>query len=785
MINVLESIDLLERSLSVKRGVQWRGPPLTDVALPPGCPRVEPTRFKDLLRKQPIRKRAAAELLAVNGGKKFRADHGVRRSAHAARGAVFARLEDPMRRSLHHAIEDIESQLSWQPPKVYTLMWHVYAHLGRYAHPVKVADGCEALLEMHGNLQNIGSSARPKINDWAERTRTLLDEESDSITEQAVLDVLKELNSLLRTDQSVRSGGTPPSVDEAATGGLPPAWAKGEESAEDGNFDVLAAAASAIDFTKLAQQAREAAAEREKAAAAAGAPGPAAAGGPAAADGPAMADGSAAAVPTAAMAPVPAHPTAAQAANVVMLAPAPAPVQMVMMQPAQQQSMAAQAQAHNQHQQMQQQHAVHAQQQAQYQQQYHQQQQQAHAAAAAAHGHPMTPMLSPQQGPMRGHMQHAPVMLHPQMVSYPHYAHHQVYTHHPTLLAPPGYTAIQPGTALAPAAVGAMRPPVSWAPAGTLAAGNRAAVNHHAAATVAASRAAASHAAASHAAATHAASAAAASAAAANAAAAARSGMQRGYHPHAAVHPTPTAAAHPAAVMQQPAAAAASAYSRKGAPAATGGQLPGGSTLLQLQAVAVEVEAGRSKGGPGTAAEGAAEGGAVAKTGSTITPKREVAPVATAAPTSSVAPAAGASVSSAASDVTASTEPATGEKPSPAGPKPVGKVKMTELLASMSERLNAKGEKDKAAQITTTNSKYRAGEITYAQAMGRLTEVVGRELLVHEVTRLSQQATSGSRASEAPTSAKAATPAPDTPAAASEPPVGEAAAATAPAPVEE
>ena len=35
VINVLESIDLLERSLSVKRGVQWRGPPLTDVTHTP------------------------------------------------------------------------------------------------------------------------------------------------------------------------------------------------------------------------------------------------------------------------------------------------------------------------------------------------------------------------------------------------------------------------------------------------------------------------------------------------------------------------------------------------------------------------------------------------------------------------------------------------------------------------------------------------------------------------------------------------------------------------------
>ena len=93
VINVLESIDLLERCLAVKRGVQWKGPPLTDVNLPPGCPRVEPTRFKDLLRKQPIRKRAAAELLAVNEGKKFRPEHGVRRSG--LRGEVVAiRLRD-------------------------------------------------------------------------------------------------------------------------------------------------------------------------------------------------------------------------------------------------------------------------------------------------------------------------------------------------------------------------------------------------------------------------------------------------------------------------------------------------------------------------------------------------------------------------------------------------------------------------------------------------------------------------------------------------------------------
>ena len=138
VINVLESIDLLERSLSVKRGVQWKGPSLTDVALPPGCPRVEPTRFKDLLRKQPMRKRAAAELLAVQNKKPRIQPRGARRSAHAARGAVFARLEDPMRRDLHQALEEIESRLLWQPPRVYTLMWHIYAAVGRHAHPVRI-----------------------------------------------------------------------------------------------------------------------------------------------------------------------------------------------------------------------------------------------------------------------------------------------------------------------------------------------------------------------------------------------------------------------------------------------------------------------------------------------------------------------------------------------------------------------------------------------------------------------------------------------------------------------
>lgn len=136
------------------------------MALPPGCPRVEPTRFKDLLRKQPVRKRAAAELLAVQNNKSFRADHGVRKSAHAARGAVFARLEDPKRRAMHCAIEEIEARLSWQPPKVYTQIWYVYNTLGRHATYVRMSEGGEALFELVECLVNIGDAARRQLFEW-------------------------------------------------------------------------------------------------------------------------------------------------------------------------------------------------------------------------------------------------------------------------------------------------------------------------------------------------------------------------------------------------------------------------------------------------------------------------------------------------------------------------------------------------------------------------------------------------------------------------------------------
>ena len=240
VINVLESIDLLERSPSVKRGVQWKGPSLTDVNLPPGCPRVEPTRFKDLLRKQPMRKRAAAELLAVQSKRpRINKEGGSRRSAHAARGAVFARLEDPTRRSLHRAIEEVESHLSWQPPKAYALVWHIYAAMGRHAHPLKLSDGCESLLSLPATLAGL-SHIRDTAQRMGARLRHALKRpkppagaDVDAIDTQAVLALLKDLSAVLRADRSARSslgGGLGANAsDESSTGGLPPSWAMGKE----------------------------------------------------------------------------------------------------------------------------------------------------------------------------------------------------------------------------------------------------------------------------------------------------------------------------------------------------------------------------------------------------------------------------------------------------------------------------------------------------------------------------------------------------------------------------
>ena len=76
-----------------------------------------------------------------------------------------------------------------------------------------------------------------------------------------------------------------------------------------------------------------------------------------------------------------------------------------------------------------------------------------------------------------------------------------------------------------------------------------------------------------------------------------------------------------------------------------------------------------------------------------------------------------------------------------AGPatKPAGKpVKMTELLQAVGARLSENGEHVKAQKIAATGNGYRQGEMTYQTAMNTMTEVVGREILIQEVCRLSQ-----------------------------------------------
>jgi len=105
-------------------------------------------------------------------------------------------------------------------------------------------------------------------------------------------------------------------------------------------------------------------------------------------------------------------------------------------------------------------------------------------------------------------------------------------------------------------------------------------------------------------------------------------------------------------------------------------------------------------------------------------------------------------------------------------------VKMTELLHAVVGRLHAMGDGHKATTVLATAAKYRAGEATYQQAMSTMTEVVGRELLVQEVCRLSQIANSpvaggnqaaGAGASSAATPNVAGTP-PSAPAQPPQPP---------------
>lgn len=92
VINVLESIGLLSRPTGLKRGVLWTGPPLIEVSLPPGCVTIEANRFKDLLRKQPVRKRVAAE-----------ASHTAKLMKHDADDDGFGRAE-PIRNDLQQVM---------------------------------------------------------------------------------------------------------------------------------------------------------------------------------------------------------------------------------------------------------------------------------------------------------------------------------------------------------------------------------------------------------------------------------------------------------------------------------------------------------------------------------------------------------------------------------------------------------------------------------------------------------------------------------------------------------
>ena len=98
-------------------------------------------------------------------------------------------------------------------------------------------------------LQNFSGAARAKLREWAERARAA---KEDAVAEPGVLELLRELSAVLRADRTARVGAAPAADSELAAGGLPPAWAKGELADEDGNFDVLAAAVSAVDKSSAA-----------------------------------------------------------------------------------------------------------------------------------------------------------------------------------------------------------------------------------------------------------------------------------------------------------------------------------------------------------------------------------------------------------------------------------------------------------------------------------------------------------------------------------------------------
>ena len=76
-------------------------------------------------------------------------------------------------------------------------MWQVYSFLGRYAHPLS-REGADALLEVLDNIQNVHTSAWPRLEEWS--TRMTLFNEDGELTENALLELLKEWSALLRAD---------------------------------------------------------------------------------------------------------------------------------------------------------------------------------------------------------------------------------------------------------------------------------------------------------------------------------------------------------------------------------------------------------------------------------------------------------------------------------------------------------------------------------------------------------------------------------------------------------
>ena len=62
---------------------------------------------------------------------------------------------------------------------------------------------------------------------------------------------------------------------------------------------------------------------------------------------------------------------------------------------------------------------------------------------------------------------------------------------------------------------------------------------------------------------------------------------------------------------------------------------------------------------------------------------------------------------------------------------------MTELLSTISKQLLNDNRPQQATQIADAAAKYRSGLLSYQQAMGVLSDAVGRDQLVAEVTRLS------------------------------------------------